>query len=42
MENLNAGQRTVANLNTVFMNVSCVEDGRFDLGATSNGMTFEI
>jgi len=25
-----------------FMNVSCVEDGKFDIGLTSNGITFEL
>lgn len=40
-EHLNAGSRTISNLPTTFMNVSCVQDGRFDLGLTSQGIVFE-
>lgn len=40
--NFNAGKRTISCSNTQFMNVSCIEDGRFDKGLTSNGIVFEI
>jgi Icc-related predicted phosphoesterase len=40
--NYNAGKRTVSDLDTVFINASCVEDGRFDKGLTSHGIVFDI
>lgn len=42
LDNKNSGIRTVSNIDTQFINASCVEDGRFDLGLTSQGTVFEI
>lgn len=39
---LNSGRRFIKDCDTEFINASCVTDGRFDLGLTSNGFTIEI
>lgn len=39
---INAGYTKLAAYKTIFSNGSCVTDGRFDLGVTSNGNIFEI
>lgn len=40
---LNQGIRTITDLpSTTFMNVSCVEDGRWDKGPISHGQIFEL
>jgi Icc-related predicted phosphoesterase len=38
----NAGIRIISNCKTTFVNASCVMDGRFDLGITTNGQLIEI
>lgn len=38
----NAGTRTIGNRPTTYINASCVTDGQFKLGLTSNGHVFEI
>lgn len=39
---LNYGVRTVQNLETIFINCSMVEDGRFDKGIINSGQMFQI
>lgn len=39
---INAGYTKLSNCKTIFSNGSCVTDGRFDKGLTSNGQIFEI
>jgi len=42
VENIvNAGTKTMAGLDTTFMNVSCVTDGKFNMGLSSHGQKFE-
>lgn len=38
----NSGVTKLSNINTTFMNVSCVMDGRFDKGCVSNGQIIEV
>lgn len=39
---MNQGKRTWNNLSTTFVNASCVTDGQFDKGPSSNGVIIEI
>lgn len=38
----NAGTRTIEDLDTIFINASCVTDGKFNMGLSSWGTIFEI